>query len=93
MGSTLVASVRRNRFNADNDIHASDPVGAMTLVYGCASKEYKQLRGSSFVLRAQSQSMIVDGLFVSDVDMDVRVGKFGIPRDDNTSSRYVERSW
>ena len=93
MGSTLLASVLRNRFNADNDIQSSVPDGATTLVYGSASNEYKQLRGTSFVLSAQSQSTVVGGLFDSDVDTDVSVGRFGIPRDDNNSSRYVERSW
>jgi S-ribosylhomocysteine lyase LuxS involved in autoinducer biosynthesis len=92
MGSTLLASVLRNRFNADNDIHACVPVGATTLVYGSASNEYKHPRGSAVVLSAQSQSTIVGGLSDSDVDTDVSVCKFGIPRDDNNSSRYVERS-
>ena len=66
------------------------PLGATTLVYGSALNE--QLRGSSCVLNAQSQSTNAVGLFVSDVETEDSVGKFGIPCDANDSIRYVERS-
>ena len=92
IGSTFVGSVRRNLFNAINDIHCVVPYGAITFVLGSASKEYKQLLGSSYVDTVHSQSILVGGFDPSGVDTDDNVGIVCNPRDDNISVRYVERS-
>ena len=86
-----MGSVLRNRFNAESDIHCVVPSGATTFVFGSASKEYKQLLGSSSVLNAQSQSTLEGGFSPSAVETDVMVGR-GTPRAANISVRYVDRS-
>jgi len=92
IGSTLDGSVRRRRLSALSEMYCVVPAGQITLVFGSASNEYRQVFGSSTVLKQQSQSTSFGGLLPSGVETSTMVGPTLIPLAARASDKNVDRN-